>query len=107
MFGVGLWFGFVLCVFVWVVVFKQKTAYEMLRCVVGSGMCIGDRRVCVCVSACVCVSVSVSVSVSVCLCICVCVCVCVSVCLCVCVSVCVCVCGVSYTHVTLPTNRVV
>ena len=32
--------GSVLCVFVF---FKQKTAYEMLRSLVGSEMCIRDR----------------------------------------------------------------
>ncbi len=39
--------------------------------------------------------------------VCVCVCVCVYVCVCVCVCVCVgvCVCAVSYTPLTLPTNR--
>ena len=30
-----------------------------------------------------------------------------SVCVCVCMCVCVCVCAVSYTHLTLPTNRLV
>ncbi len=43
--------------------FKQKTAYEVLRGLVGSEMCIGDRSVpvpvpvsvCVCVCGCVCV----------------------------------------------------
>ena len=39
--------------------------------------------------------------------VCVCLCVSVCVCVCVCLCVCVCVCAVSYTHLTLPTKRIV
>ena len=38
--GGGCWVSVGLFVFF----FKQKTAYEVLRSVVGSGMCISDRR---------------------------------------------------------------
>ncbi len=43
--------------------FKQKTAYEISACLVGSEMCIRDRCVCVCVYVCVCVCVCVRLSI--------------------------------------------
>ncbi len=61
--------------------FKKKTAYEMLRSLVGSEICIRDG--CVCVRMCVCVCV----------------------CVCACVCVCVCVCVVAYRDLGVPTNR--
>ncbi len=45
---------------------KNKTAYEISACLVGSGMCVRDRSVCVCVCVCVCV-VCVCVVLCVCL----------------------------------------
>ena len=61
--------------------------------------------ICLSVYVCLCVCVCVCMCVYVCMYVCVCVCVCVYVCVCVCM--CVCVCAVSYTNLTLPTNRLV